>query len=169
MKESKIFQGRSAHFFQKQTPPQNSRHQKGDMKQPQYRGSKNITCHCTKFSHPGHLACKVWELLLCRCWGQVSNECTICQLHLLQSFIRTLMILPKSAEYLCVGKKRECTKKCVRAVLWAGWPLQPTHQQSHIFILVINQLDAQNFCFTISLCHASGIITPIGVMIPDAV
>ena len=57
-----------------------------------------------------------------------------------------------------------------------------------IFILVINQLDAQN-CFTISLFHAStcfehhvlivrrsklyytasGIITPVGVMIPDAV
>jgi len=51
-----------------------------------------------------------------------------------------------------------------------------------IFISVINQLDAQNFCFTISLFHAStcfehmcsssgasGIITPIGVMIPKAV
>ena len=80
-----------------------------------------------------------------------------------------------------------------------------------IFILVINQLDAQNFCFTVSLFHAStcftislfhasacftislfhasacfehhmliirksklyytasGIITPIGVMIPEAV
>jgi len=38
-----------------------------------------------------------------------------------------------------------------------------------LFISVINQLDAQNFCFTISLFHASGIITPIGVMIPDAV
>jgi len=57
-----------------------------------------------------------------------------------------------------------------------------------IFILVINQLDAQNFCFTISLFHAStcfehhvliirrselyytayGIITPIGVTIPHA-
>jgi len=56
-----------------------------------------------------------------------------------------------------------------------------------IFISVINQLDAQNFCFTISLFHAStcfehhvliirrskllytasDIITPIGVMIPD--
>jgi len=56
-----------------------------------------------------------------------------------------------------------------------------------IFISVINQLDAQNFCFTISLFHAStcfehhvliirrstlhytasGIITPIGVMIPE--
>jgi len=43
---------------------------------------------------------------------------------------------------------------------------------------VINQLDAKNFCFTISLFHAStcfehytasGIITPIGVMIPEAV
>jgi len=39
-----------------------------------------------------------------------------------------------------------------------------------IFILVINQLDAQNFCFTISLFHASTcFITPIGVMIPEAV
>ena len=58
-----------------------------------------------------------------------------------------------------------------------------------IFILVINQLDAQHFCFTISLFHAStcfehhvliirrselyytasGIITPIGGMIPEAV
>ena len=58
-----------------------------------------------------------------------------------------------------------------------------------IFILVINQRDAQNFCFTISLFHAStcfkhhvliirssklyytasGIITPVGVMIPEAV
>jgi len=57
------------------------------------------------------------------------------------------------------------------------------------FILVINHLDAQNFCFTISLFHAStyfehnvliirrpklyytasGIITPICVMIPEAV
>ena len=56
-----------------------------------------------------------------------------------------------------------------------------------IFISVINQLDAQNFCFTISLFHAStcfeqmcsssggqlhytasSIITPIGVMIPEA-
>jgi len=56
------------------------------------------------------------------------------------------------------------------------------------FISVINQLDAQNFCFTISLFHAdifrahvliirrsklhytaSGIITPMGVMIPEAV
>ena len=42
------------------------------------------------------------------------------------------------------------------------------------FILVINQLDAQNF--TISLFHASTcfehhvlIVTPIGVMIPEAV
>jgi len=32
------------------------------------------------------------------------------------------------------------------------------------FILVINQLDAQNVCFKISLFHAS-----IGVMIPEAV
>jgi len=58
-----------------------------------------------------------------------------------------------------------------------------------IFILVINQLDVQNFCFTVSLFHAStcfkyhvpiirrsklyytafGIITPIGVKIPEAV
>ena len=40
-----------------------------------------------------------------------------------------------------------------------------------IFISVINQLDAQKFCFAISLLHytASGIITPMGVMIPEAV
>ena len=58
-----------------------------------------------------------------------------------------------------------------------------------IFISVINQLDAQNVCFTISLFHAStcfehhvliirrsklhytasGIFTAIGVMIPEAV
>jgi len=55
-----------------------------------------------------------------------------------------------------------------------------------IFISVINQLDAQNVCCTVSLFHAStcfehmcsssglhytasGIITPIGVMIPEAV
>ena len=37
-----------------------------------------------------------------------------------------------------------------------------------IFISVINQLDAQNVCFTVSLFHASGTITPIGVMIPEA-
>ena len=62
-------------------------------------------------------------------------------------------------------------------------------KQAEIFISVINQLDAQNFCFTISLFHAStclehyvliirrsklhytasGIITPIDVMIPEAV
>ena len=35
-----------------------------------------------------------------------------------------------------------------------------------IFISVINQLHAQNFCLKISLFHAS---TPIGVMIPEAV
>jgi len=58
---------------------------------------------------------------------------------------------------------------------------------SFLIISVINQLDAQNFCFTISLFHAStcfehmcsssggqnctagGIITPIDVMIPEAV
>jgi len=54
-----------------------------------------------------------------------------------------------------------------------------------IFISVTNQIDAQTFCFTISLFHAStcfehirrsklhytasGIITLIGVMIPEAV
>jgi hypothetical protein len=58
-----------------------------------------------------------------------------------------------------------------------------------VFILVINQLDAQNFFFTISLFHsstcfehhalivrrsklyytASGIITPIDMMIQEAV
>jgi len=43
-----------------------------------------------------------------------------------------------------------------------------------VYITVINELDAQHFCFTISLFHAStcfedDIITPIGVMIPEAV
>ena len=58
-----------------------------------------------------------------------------------------------------------------------------------MFISVINQPDAQNFCFTIRIFHAStcfehhvliirrsklyytasGIITPIGMMIPEAV
>ena len=43
-----------------------------------------------------------------------------------------------------------------------------------IFISVINQLDAQNVCFTISLFHASTCFehmcssSPIGVMIPEA-
>ena len=56
-----------------------------------------------------------------------------------------------------------------------------------LFISVINQLDAQNFCFTIRLFHActcfehhvlvirsklhytaSGIITPLSMMIPEA-
>jgi len=36
-----------------------------------------------------------------------------------------------------------------------------------VFSSVINQLDAQNFCFTINFI--SGIIKPIGVMIPEAV
>jgi len=44
-----------------------------------------------------------------------------------------------------------------------------------IFISVINQLYAQNFCFTVSLFHASTCFehicspSPIGVMIPEAV
>jgi len=44
-----------------------------------------------------------------------------------------------------------------------------------IFFSVINQLDAQNFCFTVSLFHASTCFNlctrqpPIGVMIPEAV
>jgi len=33
--------------------------------------------------------------------------------------------------------------------------LQYGYMYLHFFILVINQLDAQNFCFTISLFHAS--------------
>ena len=37
------------------------------------------------------------------------------------------------------------------------------------YISVINQPDAQIFCFRISLFHASGIITPIRVMITEAV
>ena len=62
------------------------------------------------------------------------------------------------------------------------------HTPNLYFISVINQLDAQNFCFTISVFHAStcfehyvliimrsklyytasGIITPMGVMIPES-
>ena len=40
-----------------------------------------------------------------------------------------------------------------------------------IFVLVINQLDAQNFCFTVGLFHASTCTRrPLtGVMIPEAV
>ena len=58
-----------------------------------------------------------------------------------------------------------------------------------VFVSVINQLDAQNFCFTVSFISclymfsahvliirrsklyytASGIIKPVGVMIPEAV
>jgi len=65
---------------------------------------------------------------------------------------------------------------------------QEVSLQLLFFVSVINQFDAQNFCFTISLFHestcfehyvliirrsklhytASGIITPIGVMIPEA-
>ena len=57
---------------------------------------------------------------------------------------------------------------CVLLKLWSFDVLLTVHLS--IFISVINQLDAQNFCFTISLFHASAcVITPIGVMIPDAV
>jgi len=54
-------------------------------------------------------------------------------------------------------------------------------QNGSLFISVINKLDAQNFCFMISLFHASTCFehvcsssggqncTPIGVMIPEAV
>jgi len=49
-----------------------------------------------------------------------------------------------------------------------------THTHKHIFTLfisVINQLDAQNFCFTISLFHIVSCTRrpPIGMMIPEAV
>jgi len=63
-----------------------------------------------------------------------------------------------------------------------SWDLTPKLTNNTFFILVINQLNAQNFCFTVSLLHvstcfehhvliirrsklyytASGIITPIG-------
>ena len=69
------------------------------------------------------------------------------------------------------------------------YALLTVHLNLSIFILVINQFDAQIFCFTVSLFHActcfehhvliirrsrlcyiaSGIITSIGVMIPEAV
>jgi len=72
-------------------------------------------------------------------------------------------------------------------MLWIYWEISSwgTKYLSE-FILVINQHDAQNFCFTISLFHASTYFEhhvliiggslnlckgrpPIGVMIPEAV
>ena len=67
--------------------------------------------------------------------------------------------------------------------------LRKNVDHGRVFISVINQLNAQNVCFTISFISclymfrahvliirrsklhytASGIITPIGVMIPEAV
>ena len=64
------------------------------------------------------------------------------------------------------------------AVWWFKVSVYVHYVSTLEFISVINQLDAQNFCFTVSLFHAStryehytasGITTPIGVMIPEAV
>jgi len=62
--------------------------------------------------------------------------------------------------------------------LWQSHDLQVLENVcSHFFYLNINQLDALNFimslfhastCFE-DMCSSSGIITPIGVMIPEAV
>jgi len=74
--------------------------------------------------------------------------------------------------------------QCIQSVCWCCRCAGPvcTYDSILFFISVINQLDAQNFCFTISLFHASicfedhlliirrsklyytasGIITPIG-------
>jgi len=61
-----------------------------------------------------------------------------------------------------VGNLRECNGRYLRkiAVLNGCRSLSSnlfnyTLQHMHIFISVINQLDAQKFCFTISLFHAS--------------
>jgi len=56
---------------------------------------------------------------------------------------------------------------------WCDFDVLLTMRLS-IFILVINQLDAQNFCFTISFISCLYMFqapraTPIGVMIPEAV
>ena len=99
-------------------------------------------------------------------------------------------------DYILCGRSLRCiTKPCILRIhlyfffVFVFDVLLTVHLS--IFILVINQLDAQNFCFTISLFHAStcfehhlliirrsklyyiasGINTPIHlcVMIPGAV
>ena len=88
----------------------------------------------------------------------------------------------------CRAKNKEtnCTFKFENQLIELNWfcdVLLTVHLS--IFNSVINQLDAQNFCFTISLFRAStffrahvliirrstasGVTTPIGVMIPEAV
>ena len=74
----------------------------------------------------------------------------------------------------------------VRSLVWFGECTNRDSLCRHpqiLFISVINQLDAQHFCFTINLLYAStclsklsklyytasGIVTLTGVMIPDAV
>jgi len=88
-----------------------------------------------------------------------------------------------------------CVVLCIVCVLMCTVLLLPgvnpiaVNKYISLFILVINQFDAQTFYITLSLFHAStcfehhvlitmrsklyytssGIITPIGVMIPEAV
>ena len=62
-------------------------------------------------------------------------------------------------DYILCGRSLRCiTKPCILRrhlyFLFFVFDVLLTVQLS-IFILVINQLDAQNFCFTISLFHAS--------------
>jgi len=78
----------------------------------------------------------------------------------------------REAESVCTAQYREAESVCAAQC----------REIKCVFISVINQLDVKNFCFTISLfyastcfehmCSSSGgqnCITPIGVMIPDAV
>ena len=66
-----------------------------------------------------------------------------CEISPSDSYIFLIFIF-----FLCVGEDQ--SKKCVSQFFYV---LVTVHLS--IFILVINQLDAQNFCFTISLFHAS--------------
>ena len=93
---------------------------------------------------------------------------------------------------LTIRWKLSETETCIMvSVFKKGYQLRPNiiKNLKSIFISVINQLDAQNFCFTLSLFHASTCFehmcsssggqncitqplvscTPIGMTIPEAV
>ena len=66
----------------------------------------------------------------------------------------TLEILP---EFSYTYKRAVCEEGKHNKIKWNKWRYFDVLLTVHlsIFISVINQLDAQNFCFTISLFHAS--------------
>jgi len=71
----------------------------------------------------------------------------------------------------CVTRAK-CNKN--RTIMWKNNTHQTSKLLFFLFISVINQLDAQKFCFTIRLFHASCLNLcmgwpPIDVMIPEAV